>query len=259
MRQHIAALTHPLTDLIVPCSQDFLDSHNLKPGSYGMLSETEQNELLQRCSILTPTASAGGSAANSVQTANLIGVAGSILGLLGDDYFGNSMRAELEAQGIAVPLSPVPNATTGTCVSLITPDGERTMRTHLGIAKELGTHHISTDVLKDSSWLLLEGYFLTASQANAQAMMELIKLARAQGIKIAFTVAAEFVVDSKRVEIEQEIFPNIDLLIANEGEAMALAEVTTPQDALRSLRRAVDGVIITCGKDGALGSMSDVT
>ena len=259
MRQHITALTHPLTDLIVPCSREFLHSRDLKPGSYGMLSEKEQDALLQECHALTPTISAGGSAANSVQTARLLGVSGSILGLVGDDHFGNLMRAELEAQGISVPLSPVPNARTGTCVSLTTPDGERTMRTCLGVAKDLGAGEVTTDVLKNSSWLLIEGYFLTASESNAQAIIEAIKVARAQGVKIAFSVAAEFVVDAKRTEIEREIVPNIDLLIANEGEAMALAHVQTPQDALSVLRRAVNGVVITCGKDGALGSIDDVT
>jgi sugar/nucleoside kinase (ribokinase family) len=259
MRQHITALTHPLTDLIVPCSRKFLSDRELKPGSYGLLSEVEQDALLNECHAFTPTISPGGSAANSVQAARLLGVAGSVIGLVGDDRFGHTMREDLEHQGIAVPLPPVANARTGTCVSLITPDGERTMRTCLGVARDLGARDLSVDLFKQSSWLLIEGYFLTASESNAHAILEAISIARAQGIKIAFSTAAEFVVEAKREEIQRDIMPYVDLLIANEGEARALANVTTAQDALVALRRRVSGVVITCGKDGAIGSIHNDT
>lgn len=255
MRQHITAFTHPLTDLIVPCSREFLDNHALKPGSYGMFSEVEQDALLNECHALTPTISPGGSAANSAQTARLLGVPGSVIGLVGDDHFGHTMREDLERQGIAVPLPPVANARTGTCVSLITPDGERTMRTCLGVARHLEPRDLSTDVILQSSWLLIEGYFLTASESNAHAIMEAIRIARSQRVKIAFSTAAEFVVDAKRDEIQRDIMLHIDLLISNEGEAMALANVATAQEALVALRRSVPGVVITCGKNGAIGSI----
>jgi sugar/nucleoside kinase (ribokinase family) len=133
------------------------------------------------------------------------------------------------------------------------------MRTCLGIARDLGARDLSVDLFKQSSWLLIEGYFLTASESNAHAILEAISIARAQGIKIAFSTAAEFVVEAQREEIQRDIMPHVDLLIANEGEARALANVTTAQDALVALRRRVSGVVITCGKDGAIGSIDNDT
>jgi sugar/nucleoside kinase (ribokinase family) len=259
MLKPITAITHPLTDIIISCSPDFLVSEGLQPGSYAMLSEGEQDALLKRCSAFPSAALAGGSAANSVQTARIIGVPAAVVGLAGEDAYGQKMCCDLEEQGVNVPLARVPNARTGTCVSLITPDGERTMRTCLGVARDLDSSHITAELVANSSWLLVEGYFLTASESNTRALLEAIKVARSNQVKIAFAVAAEFVIAAKLQEIQSEVLPHVDLLIANEGEARALTQTALPQEALKLLLDRVESAVITCAKDGALCGSSHST
>jgi sugar/nucleoside kinase (ribokinase family) len=231
----------------------------MQPGSYAMLNEAEQGALLAKCHVFQPTITAGGSAANSAQTARFLGVPTSVVGLVGDDSYGQQMCQDLEAQGVKVPLPRVRNARTGTCVSLITPEGERTMRTCLGVARDLDHSHITPDVVAQSSWVLVEGYFLTASESNTKAIFEAIKLAREHGVKVAFAVAAEFVVEAKRHDIESAVLPYVDLVLANEGEARALARASTPHEALEQLLKVVKSAVVTCGKDGAIGGSRDTT
>jgi sugar/nucleoside kinase (ribokinase family) len=126
------------------------------------------------------------------------------------------------------------------------------MRTCLGVARDLDSSHITPDIVANSSWLLVEGYFLTASESNTRALFEAIRIARLNQVKVAFAVAAEFVVGSKLQEIQSEVLPHVDLVIANEGEACALTQTTRPQEALNGLLQRVESAVITCAKNGAL-------
>ena len=47
---------------------------------------------------------------------------------------------------------------TGTCLILITPDSERTMCTFLGTAGKINENDVSSDAIKKSELILLEGY-----------------------------------------------------------------------------------------------------
>lgn len=251
----ITALTHPLMDILVPCSAVFLQEHGLTPGTYGLLNLAEQDALLSACSSLDQPMVVGGSAVNSVTCARQLGVSCTVLGLVGDDAYGHHIYKQLKARDIQIPIPHVPFARTGTCVSLITPDGERTMRTCLGVSTDLAKADVHESAIVGSAWLLVEGYFLTASEKNRSALHSAVAMAKSSGTKIAFTVSAEFVVQARGEEILQFILPNTDLIFSNEGEAMLLTKTTSAEAALEVLSKQVRSVIVTCGSKGALGVM----
>lgn len=252
----ITAVVQPLMDIIVSCSHEFVQSLHFAPGSYNMVTAQEQQELLALSNHFPRSLAVGGNATNSVATARALGIPCRLLGRAGADTLGRHMLRHLQAQGIDAPLTLVDGATTGSCLSLVTPDGERTMRTHLGVSTRLSGHDITTHALKDADWLLVEGYLLTAGTDNSSALYRAVSLARHLGVKIALTASATFVVASKKNELIDSLLGQCDLLFANSAEAQLLMEASSPQDALKKLKNVVSAAVITQGAAGACGSAS---
>jgi sugar/nucleoside kinase (ribokinase family) len=251
--KRVTALTHPLIDILHTCTPQFLHQHGLTPGSYGLLSKSEQDALIHACGLINAPMSLGGSVANSILCARQLGIPATLLGLAGEDNFGHHLHHQMRLSDIHLPLPLVTDARTGTCLSLITPDGERTMRTCLGVATTLGAEHILESSVASSAWLVIEGYFLTASDQNSAALRVAMQTAKHHGVKVAFTASAEFVIHAKRDEILKDILPHSDLLLANAGEAMLLTNRGSPSSALEQLSQRTPMVVITHGKDGAIG------
>jgi len=248
--KRLTAVVHPLIDIVHTCTPQFLHQHGLTPGSYGLLSKTEQDALIHSCGLMNAPMSPGGSVANSVLCARQLGVPATMLGLAGEDTFGHHLHHQMRLSDIHLPLPLVADARTGTCLSLITPDGERTMRTCLGVATTLAAEHILEASIASSAWLMIEGYFLTASDQNRGAVRAAIKTAKQSGTKVAFTASAEFVIHAKRDESLKAILPHSDLLLAG---------ANSPSSALESLSTQIPMVVITRGKDGALGATANTT
>ncbi len=251
MKKGLSTILQPLVDVIVPVEHAFISERNLKPGSYAIVDAVEQDALLS-ATTAERVISSGGSGSNSIACANLIGVPCSYAGLVGDDAYGRMYHADFEAVGVSSPNARVRNARTGVCLSLITPDGERTMRTNLGVATELDHTHIDADSIGASEWLLLEGHLLTAGEKNNSALRKGIEVAKARNTKVALNINSEFAALTQREQVLAHFLPQIDLIIANEPEAMALAQKSDHQTAFAALASLCPTVIVTCGKDGAL-------
>jgi sugar/nucleoside kinase (ribokinase family) len=117
----------------------------------------------------------------------------------------------------------------------------------------MGPAHIDEHTISSSRWLLLEGYFLTASSHNTDALYHSIALAKKHGTKVAFSASAEFVISSRRDEIMQKVLPLSDLIFANQGEALLLTQTSDPLAALHHLAQRTPSVVITRGNQGAHG------
>ncbi len=238
-------------DIIVPVEHAFISERKLTPGSYAIVDAATQDALLA-ATTGNLTIASGGSASNSIACANLIGVSCTYAGLVGDDEYGRMYHADFELVGVSTPNARVRNARTGVCLSLITPDGERTMRTNLGVATDLDHTHIDEGTISASEWLLLEGHLLTAGDKNVSALRKGIEVANAHNTKIALNINSEFAALSQRDQVLAHFLPKIDMIIGNEPEAIALTNTGTPQAAFAELASRCGTVVVTCGKEGAL-------
>ncbi len=252
--KRLCAIVQPVVDMLLTCEHSFLEEGGLVPGSYATHSKEDQEELIRRCGDAGVFLSVGGTATNSVACAQQLGVACSLVGLAGDDTYGGIFKEQAKFLGIETPLPLVPNSRTGTCVSLVTPDGERTMRTALGVASLFSSQHVPESVIAAHDWVLLEGYFLTGSDENFAALRKTIEVARRSGVKIAFAASANFVIDKKREVIVRDILPAVDMVFTNEGEAMKLSSASSAEDARARLARICSGIVVTRGNRGAIGS-----
>lgn len=251
MKKGLSTILQPLVDVIIAVEPSFLATRNLAPGTYAIVDRATQDALIA-ATTAPKTIVSGGSAANSIACANILGVPCSYIGLVGDDEHGKLFQQDFTVVGIKSPNPRVPAARTGVCLSLTTPDGERTMRTDLAVATELDETHVDEHSIDASSWLLLEGHLLTAGEKNTRALLKGIEIANQKNTKVALNINSEFAAITKRDRVLAEFLPKIDLIIGNEPEAMALAQTTTHHAAFSALAPLCPTVIVTCGRDGAL-------
>src|SRR3954447_16213577 len=127
----VCGLGNAIVDIFVEVSDDEFAALGFERGTMRLVDPFEQSGLLDRLHAREPRLVSGGSVANSVIALSQLGGRAAFLGCVGDDRCALFYQTEFEELGIAFGNPPLVGETTGTCVCLVTPDAERTMRTCL--------------------------------------------------------------------------------------------------------------------------------
>ena len=150
-----------------------------------LVDPPEQLKLLAAFRDHEPRLVSGGSVANSVIACSQLGGKGAFIGCVGDDRYGLHYTEEFAELDIDFTNPPLVGETTGTCVSIITPDAERTMRTCLAVSSHLSARHVPADKIAAAEWLFVEGYVFANANTGQHAIREAIRVAKASGVKVA--------------------------------------------------------------------------
>ena len=194
---------------------------------------------------------AGGSAANTIVGMAQFGGRVAYAGSVGNDEFGKIYLADFKRRGILLTTKPKPNLTTGTCLILITPDGERTMNTHLGASTQLGLDDIDRATVAAAEWIYVEGYLLSGETTKAAAFAAM-DMAKAAGTKIAFSFSDGFVVEAFGADVRRIVGDYADLVFANEREAAAYTATRDPEVSLDMILEECKNACVTMGGAGSL-------
>jgi sugar/nucleoside kinase (ribokinase family) len=246
----VTGVCNGLVDFLMDISQEAFESFGFEKGTMRLVDIEEQLQLLSQLDAHQPVMRSGGSVANSLIAIAQLGGKSSICCQLGDDQYGRFFRDECLALGLRVPVPLAENTATGTCVSLITPDAERTMRTALGAATSLRAAHIDAASIKESKWLFVEGYVFSNSDDGRMAIRDSVRIAREAGTKVAVTCSDAWIVNGFSDPL-QETLESTDLIFANEEESSALAGTSDVVSAGRKLKEKFPHVVLTAGPRGA--------
>lgn len=251
----LVGVCNAIVDLYAHLTDEQLAELGFTKTSYAMQSRVEQEQLIGKLPQTSLPKINGGSVANSVvtfaQAAYTGGEASSAMFTsIGSDAMGDFYREASERLGIVVAGGVHSSEATGTCVVCVTPDAERTMRTYLGAALHLEAQHIDDEFLAKTQWVFLEGYVLVnPNDAGAAVARRVVAAAKAAHTKIALTCSDAWVVGAQK-ELFAEILPFVDLLFANESEAMALTGAATVEEAINRIADLVPFAVVTRGGDG---------
>jgi sugar/nucleoside kinase (ribokinase family) len=186
-----------------------------------------------------------------------MGGSAAFIGQVAEDQLGMIFEHDMHALGVRFHTPPLPRANgsgppTGRCLILVTPDGQRTMNTCPGASHELCSAALDRDLIASASILFLEGYLFGPDKPRA-AMMEAIKVAHAANRKVAFTLSESVCIAGRKDSFSQMIEGGgVDLLFANEDEALQLTGRADLESALDELRAKVPVLVITKGPEGAI-------
>src|SRR5687767_9703694 len=179
----LCGLGNALVDIFLEVSDQEFTSLGFQRGSMNLVDPTEQKALLERYQKHEPKLVSGGSVANSTIAFSQLGGQAAFIGCVGDDRYGLFYAGEFEELGIDIGNPIIVNEATGTCVCIITPDAERTMRTCLAVSSHLSARHVDERRIKNSDWLFVEGYVFANPETGQTAIREAIRIAKNSGTK----------------------------------------------------------------------------
>jgi sugar/nucleoside kinase (ribokinase family) len=245
----LCGLGNAIVDIFLEVSDAEFSALGFQRGGMQLVELAEQKTLLERNQKHEPKLVSGGSVANSTIAFSQLGGAAGFIGCVGDDRYGLFYTSEFEELGIDIGNPIIVNEATGTCLCLITPDAERTMRTCLAVSSHLAARHVDEDRIKNSEWLFIEGYVFANPATGHTAIREAIKLAKKHNTRIALTCSDAFVINVFGAAFNDALAQS-DLLFANEAEACALTKADTAVEAFKRLKGVVPSVVVTNGPHG---------
>lgn len=194
----------------------------------------------------------GGSAANTMVAISQLGGRGFYSCKVSNDKIGDFFMSDLKAAGLDTNLDEGREAgVSGQCISMVTPDAERTMSTHLGISESLSEAELDETSLRQSTYLYIEGYLVTSPTAFAAAL-KAQKIAHEEGVKVSITLSDPAIVEHFKSSFDQFAEAGIDLLFCNEDEAKIWTASETPEEAFKKLQTVCKQVAMTRGEHGAM-------
>ncbi len=246
----VVGVGNAVVDVIANVSESFISEHDLTKGAMTLI-DAERAKYLH--GAMPPGIEiGGGSAANT-----MVGVAGfggraAFVGKLRDDRLGEVFADDLRASGVEfdVSLAAVGEPTARSLIQ-VTPDGERTMNTCLGISAALSTADISAETVQAAAIIYCEGYLYDTDSAKS-AIRHVMDIASDAGTTVSITLSDPFCVERHRNEWLDLLADKVDLVFANEAEIAALFCTDDFEAATRRMADLVSMAAITRSEHGSV-------
>ncbi len=216
----------------------------------------EQFERLQEWLTTVHTERAtGGSAANTIHALSALGASTAYIGNVGLDELGDYFVGMLRHRGITDAVTRSTDIRTGVATTFILPDGERTFATYLGAAPNMDVASV-TRMLHDMRprqghkvILHVEGYLVQ----DHDFILPVLEAAKAVGMLVSYDLASWNIVKNDIDFVRHLVDKYVDIVFANEDEAMAFSGTTDAHDALGMLAEMTMMAVVKVGKRGAWG------
>lgn len=246
--KRVIGIGNALTDVLVNLrNEDVLHAHNIARGSMSLVDSELQSQISKEVAGLPHSLSLGGSADNTIRAMARLGSEVGFIGKVGRDNTGDRFEQALHNLGIEGKIFRGNNPS-GKCISLVSPDGERTMLTHLGAAAEMHAEDISPAIFEGYDCLYIEGYLVQEHSLIETA----IRNAKECGLQVAIDLASFNVVAENLEFLRDVVAKYIDIVFANEDEARVFSGEEEPINALQYISEMCDLVIVKIGTKGAL-------
>ncbi len=247
----VAFVGNAIVDVLASVDDATLARLGLSKGAMGLVSR----DVAERLSTAMPQAvvASGGSGANTSVGASLLGLAASFSGRVADDPYGRRFVDDLVAAGVVPAMAaPSTDGITGRSHILVSPDGQRTMNTHLGASVTLGPDDLDLDIVRDAHLLYLEGYFWDDPTTRA-AFSAAADAAGSAGRRVALTLSDAGCVARHRDGFQGLMRSGtVSIVLGNDAELRSLYDTDDLDAAIDALRVDCPLAAVTLGADGAL-------
>ncbi|MEO0670180.1 MAG: adenosine kinase [Pseudomonadota bacterium] len=245
----LAGIGNAVVDVISHADDNFLEMMGIEKGIMQLI-ERERGEVLYAAMddrLQTP----GGAVANTIAGVGALGLPTAFIGRVHDDALGQFYAQSMQDSGTDFVNAPVPGGELPTSRSMIfvSPDGERSMNTYLGISTELGPDDVPNAVAAQSEMIFLEGYLFDKDQGK-DAFRQAARLTRGAGGKSGIAISDPFCVDRHRADFLDMIGNELDYVIGNQHEIASLFETDDLEAALARTADMIPLVICTRSGDG---------
>ncbi len=249
-RFQVVGVGNALVDILAHCDDAFMRASGVRKGVMQLVDMERGRDPYSR--IGPAREISGGSVANTIAGIARLGGRTAFVGKVKDDQLGATFAHDLRAQGAVFETAPMPGdhpAETGRCVVLVTPDGERSMNTYLGVAELLAPSDIDEGMMADAEWIFLEGYRFDGLESQA-AFAKATAACRRAGGKVALSLSDPFCIDRHRAAFGEILKDDVDLVLANRAEILSMYGSGDIDAALAAAATEVETVVCTDGENG---------
>lgn len=238
----------PVVDLLSQVSEAHIASIDGEKGGMELVDTTKMENLLAALPN-DPAIVPGGSAGNTAFATARLGLPTTFIGKVGNDSTGQFYRDSFGKMGGDSSRFKIGEVANGRCLSMITPDSERTMRTDLGAAMTLSPDEISPQDFSDCQHAHIEGYVLF----NRDLMSKILESAKTAGCSISLDLASFEVVRATKDVLPEILDRYIDIVFANEEEADAYTGLGEDYEGMvHHLNSTCKVAVVKLGKAGSL-------
>jgi fructokinase len=248
----ILGIGNAIVDVICKVDDNFIIKNNLTKSTMKLFfDENEFKNLLTDLKIEKTIS--GGSVANSIVGLSQLGDKAGFIGKISDDEFGTKYEEGLKKESVEYFYTKKrEELPTGTCLILVTPDSERTMCTFLGTAGKINEDDVSSDAIKNSEIIFLEGYLWDEGEPK-KAFDKAINNAN----KVAMSLSDQFCVDRHKPHFLELVKNKLDITFANEQEIISLIDAKNFNEVIGFSKQLEKLVVVTRGEKGAIAIHGD--
>jgi len=243
----ILGIGNAIVDVICKVDDNFINQNGLTKSTMKLIfDENEFKKLLSNLKIEKTIS--GGSVANSIVGLSQLGNKVGFIGKVCDDNLGNKYEDGLKKENVDYFYSKKKEELpTGTCLILVTPDSERTMCTFLGTAGKINENDVSSDAIKSSEIIFLEGYLWDEGEPK-KAFEKAINGAN----KVAMSLSDQFCVDRHKPHFLNLVKNKLDITFANEQEITSLIDAKNFDEVINFSKQLGKLIVLTRGENGAI-------
>ncbi len=248
----ILGIGNAIVDVICKVEDDFITKNNLTKSTMKLIFDDKEFKDLYSNLKIEKTVS-GGSVANSIVGLSQLGNEVGFIGKINDDELGGKYEDGLKQEKVKYFYSKKKeDLPTGTCLILVTPDSERTMCTFLGTAGKINENDVSSDAIKQSGLIFLEGYLWDEGEPK-KAFEKAIQSAN----KVAMSLSDQFCVDRHKPHFLELVKNKLDITFANEQEIMSLIDAKSFDEVINFSKSLGKIIVLTRGEKGAVAVNGD--
>lgn len=238
-----------LLDIVVDVEDSFLTERSIVKGHMALMKSDALKDFYSALKI--EKHDCGGATANSLATASLLGATTGLVGALGTDSSAEHYINDLTLTNVEWLGTQDDAFASGECVTLITPDGQRSMMTALGASASLTEKDLPPDALTQTKTLLLEGYLWDSESAKAAAKRA-AEIVRSAGGLIVLNLSDALCVERHFDAFHEFVRAQTDVLLGNETEAKTFYQTQDENKIIDAVKQAgLAYAAITRGEKGA--------
>ncbi|GHP03162.1 hypothetical protein PPROV_000191700 [Pycnococcus provasolii] len=225
----VLGMGNPLLDISAVVPQEFLDKYGLQMANQILAEEKHAPMFAEMVANFPVEYIAGGATQNSIRVCQWMLQAphscSGYMGCIGNDEFGEKMKAQAAADNVTVSYMVDEATPTGTCAVCVK-DSERSLVANLAAANNYKIAHLE----KPENWAMVEaakvvysaGFFITVSP---DSMMKVAQHCCEENKVYCLNLSAPFIVEVPPfLEALKNLLPYVDYLFGNETEAMAFSK-----------------------------------
>ena len=246
----ILGIGSALTDLLYRLPDDeWLNKLGLAKGSMTLINKEESLSILKKSDGMPRVDVSGGSAANMICGLATLGTESGFIGKTGNDGFGAFFSENLKKTGASAHIIITEDDNSGTALTFVSPDSDRTFATYLGASSALLPEELSPDIFGAYDMLYMEGYLVF----NTELVNRIVEIVQEKNMLLAIDMASFNVVAENLPMFEKLVYEHADFVFANEHEAFAFTG-KDPENAAEKMSGEGRVVVVKTGADGSIVS-----